>query len=357
MRVFVAAYPAILAVPFYLSSLARGTSQDDVGTLLESGVRLTRAERYAEAAEVFRRCVAIDAQSFEARYDLALALFALRRLPESREAIRPVQPTNDTERAAKLYVLGKIDEAAGDKAHARGEFSSAFSTAPTEENYALDYGLFLVREGDYQSAIATLARAATAHQQSPYLLLGLAMAQAFGGKRADAILTCRRIVTDDTVCSPALLLMAFSYYMSGEYQEAERAAASGLQMKVPPPYLYYLHAAALLKTGSTSYSRMLAELDEAQTNIANCTLCYFVRSKVHEAAGDIPSAIVDLTTIVTRVQPGFDQGWYRLAMLYRKQGRDRDAQTARARFEAIRANHTDPEVDLARGTMLSEMQR
>jgi tetratricopeptide (TPR) repeat protein len=325
--------------------------------LLATGIRLSQQERYAEAAEAFRQYLALNPRSFEARYDLVLALFAVRRFDEARETISQATPGHGSETAARLYLLGKIDDAVGNKNQARTELAAAFRAQPAEENFALDYGMLLVREGDYPAAIATFSRAAEAHPRSEYVLLGLAMAQAFGGKRDEAIVSCRRIIAIEPRFSPALLLMAFAHYMSGQYPEAERTAAAGLELASPAPYLYYVHAAALLKTNSAAYSRMLADLDEAERGIPSCTLCYVVKSKVHEAAGDIPAAVADLNVLVTRISPDFDQGWYRLALLYRRLGQDAEAQAARARFETIRASQGDAEVELVRGSLLGPERR
>ena len=325
--------------------------------LLSSGIRLAQEERYAEAADIFRRCLLQDPNSFEAHYDLALALFALGRLPESRQAIDqvPLQTTAETD--ARQYLLGKIDDAAGDTVRAREELSAAFRATSTDENRAIDYGVFLLRQGDYRTAAATFSGAMEVHRQSLYVQLGLAMAQAFGGLRTDAVLTCRRILQIRPNFSPALLLMAFAHYMSGAYPEAERVAAKGLQQSSPAPYLYYLHAAALEKMNSTSYHEMLGQLEEAERGIVSCTLCYFVSSKVHERAGDFPAAVADLRILVTRVAPGFDQAWYRLGVLYRREGREAEARAAFARFRTIRANGGDPEVELARGSLLPKEKR
>jgi tetratricopeptide (TPR) repeat protein len=352
---------SLSAIPFFIAALSTVPSHaqttDRSADLLATGMKLSEQERYAEAAEVFRRCVALNPRSFEAHYDLGLALFALRRIDEARQAMENVAPNDMAQNAARLYLLGKIDEAAGDKPRARRELAAAFKTDPSEENHALDYGMFLVRQGDWQNAIQAFARAAEAHPRSTYVLLGMAMAQAFGGKREDAIGTCRRIVRYDPKFSPALLVMAFAHYMSGEYSQSERAAAAGLQLPSAAPYLYYLQAAALLKLNSTSYSQMLADLDAAERGIPSCTLCYFVRSKVHEAAGDVAAAIADLNVLVTRIAPDFDQAWYRLATLYRKLGQTAEAQAARERFETIRASRADPELELARTSLAGQERR
>jgi len=215
----------------------------------------------------------------------------------------------------------------------------------------------MIRQTDYPGAMQVFARASQVHPQSPYVMLGLAMAQALGGKPGQAAETCKLILKNQPAFSPARLLMAFSHYMSGEYEQAERVAASGLRSSSASPYLYYVDAAALLKLNSADYTRMLQELDVAERGIQSCALCYFVRSKVHQAAGDLPAAILDLETLVSRIAPDFDQAWYRLASLYQRAGRQEDSRTARAKFEAIKTLESDPDSQLIRTMLLPSLRR
>jgi Flp pilus assembly protein TadD len=64
--------------------LAAEVAQNSFDSLLASGVKLAQQERYAEAVEVFEKCIKRDPESFEAHYNLALALFALERFSEAR---------------------------------------------------------------------------------------------------------------------------------------------------------------------------------------------------------------------------------------------------------------------------------
>jgi tetratricopeptide (TPR) repeat protein len=328
--------------------LASRTLQNTFDSLLESGVKLAQQERYGAAVELFEKCIARNPASFEAHYNLALALLALERFPEARQAMERVTVASPREQFARYYLLGKIDAALGKIPEAHRELSLAFEGSPDEENYALDLGLLMIRKSDYQHATQVFTRAAHIHPQSAYILLGLP---------AEAALTCKQILRNQPAFAPAELLSAFSHYVAGEYDETERVAASGLRSSSPSPYSYYVHAAALLKLNSTDYARMLRELAAAERGIPSCTLCYFERSKVHQAAGDMQAAIADLEILVTRIAPDFDQAWYRLAALYQRAGRQQDSVRARARFEAIKANNADPDTELIRTTLLPSLPR
>ena len=100
---------------------------------------------------------------------------------------------------------------------------------------------------------------------------------------------------------------------------------------------------------------MLHDLNEAKRGIPNCAFCYFAESKVHQEMGDEGAAIADLEELVTRVDAGFSQGWYRLANLYQRAGRHDDAGKALARFRSIKATQTDIEAEYLRKVFLSAL--
>ena len=123
-----------------------GRPHVELEVLLACGAKLAERERFEPARAVFARAVQEYPRSFEAHYNLALADIALRRFDEARAALEaPVEASKD-QQAAREYLRGKIHEAAGEPALAERCFTAAFSAAPEEENYALDLGMFYLRQ-------------------------------------------------------------------------------------------------------------------------------------------------------------------------------------------------------------------
>jgi tetratricopeptide (TPR) repeat protein len=122
-----------------------------------------------------------------------------------------------------------------------------------------------------------------------------------------------------------------------------------------PPFFYYLHAASLLKLNSKDYAVMLHDLEEANRQISRCTFCYFALSKVHQDMGDDAAAIADLETLVTRVDPEFSQGWYRLGNLYRRLGRAEEAAKALEKCGNIKSEQSAHELEYLRKLFLSAL--
>jgi tetratricopeptide (TPR) repeat protein len=331
--------------------LARPHVELDV--LLETGAKLAEREYYAPAAEVFGRCAKDYPHNFEAHYNLALAEFALRRYAEAQKALDGLDAMPKSEQLARDYLRGKILDALGQTEQAERSLTAAFNGAPEQENYGLDLGLFFLRRQLYAKAVATLEATAKYHPDSIYVALGLALAQVFGDDPPRAVATCRKILAKDPDFSPARLLLVVAFYMNGENENCARETAAAISRPVAPPYLYYLHAASLLKLNSKEYAAMLKDLDAANRGIPGCAFCYFTLSKVHQELGDDAAAMADLETLVGRIDPEFAQGWYRLGNLYQRAGRRDDAERTLGKFRAIKSVQTDRETDYLRKVFLS----
>jgi tetratricopeptide (TPR) repeat protein len=327
----------------------------DLEVLLETGASLAERELFEPARAVFARGVTDYPQSFEARYNLALANFALLRFSEAQTALNDAGPLSTEQQLAREYLRGKLYDALGQVDLAEKSFLAAFHGAPHQENYALDLGLHYLRRHLYAKSLETLQAATKSHPDSIYLELGLGLAQVLGDDPPRAIATCRRILAKEPNFGSARLLLVAAFYLNGENQNCAAETAAALRRPGAPPYLYYLHAAALLKLNSKEYGIMLHDLEEANRGIPRCAFCYFAQSKVHQEMGDDSAAIADLDQLVTRVDPEFSQGWYRLASLYQHAGRPGDSAKALARFRTIKTTQTDREMEYLRNVFLSAL--
>jgi len=327
----------------------------ELEVLLETGTKLADRERFESARAVFARAVSDYPQSFEARYDMALADFALSRFSEAETALDGARELSKEQSLAREYLRGKLYDAMGQTELAERSFLTAFHGSPQQENYALDLGLYYLRRHLYAKALETLTMAAKYHPDSIYLELGLGLAQVLGDDPPRAIATCRRILAKEPNFGMARLLLVLAFYMNGENQNCAAETAAALRQPGAPPYLYYLHAASLLRLNSKEYAVMLHDLNEANRGIPDCAFCYFAQSKVHQEMGDEGAAIADLEQLVTRVDREFSQGWYRLANLYQHAGRHDDATKAIERFRSIKSQQTDRETEYLRKIFLSAL--
>ncbi|HXJ38512.1 MAG TPA: tetratricopeptide repeat protein [Bryobacteraceae bacterium] len=323
--------------------------------LLEFGAKLAEGEQYEMANAVFARAVHDYPRNFEAHYNLALADVALRRFDEARAVLEAPVELSGEQRLAREYLRGKVHEATGQPALAERCYTAAFSGAPQQENYALDLGLFYLRQRNHAKARETLAAGVRYHQKSIYLLLGMGLAEYLDNDPPGAAETCSRILTIEPQFAPAQLLRAVAHYTSGENEKCLKESAAVINRPGAPPYLYYLHAASLLKLGSKDYGAMLADLEVAAHAMTDCSFCYLALSRVHQEMGNERAAIADLEILVERVDREFSNGWYRLANLYQHAGRTADAAGALKRFESIKTAHTNSEAEYLGKFLLPEL--
>lgn len=325
-----------------------------IDVVLACGVKLARAEFFEPARALFARGAKEYPRNFEVHYNLALADIALRRFDEARTALEAPFQLSKHEQLAREYLRGKIYDATGEIARAQGCFTAAFHGAPQEENYALDLGLFYLRQRDHRRALETLAVGAKYHPQSLYLLLAAGLAEYLDNDPPAAAAAGRKILALQPGFGPAQLLLAVAYYTNGEYEKCLRETAAAISRSGAPPYLYYLHTASMLQMNSQDYPTMLRDLEAANREMPRCAFCYFALSKVHQQMGNERAAISDLETLVHEVDPAFPNGWYRLATLYKHAGRFADAAWAQEKFNVIQSAQGDREAEYLRKFFLSE---
>ena len=328
--------------------------QLDPDFLLAVGGQFVQHDQYAEAALAFSRCVQDHPSVFEAHYNLALAEFAEGKLAEALAVLEAAPHNSAAQGLALLYLRGKVEDGLGRKTEAERDLKAAFSGAPQQENYALDLGLYYLQQHAYDQAAGVLERGATLNPRSPFLRLGLSLAQFLGGREVQSLASAEELLKAQPDFSPAILLVAFVLDVNGKLEDAEKLAAQGLARPRPTAYLYYLHATILVKLGSKDYDRILRELALAGREIPNCGLCSLTASKVHEAQGRLPAATADLEQAV-RFAPDYADAWYRLASLYERIGRKTDAAQARMRFERLKADKEDRETDMLRKVFLQTL--
>jgi len=323
--------------------------------LLErAGIAFAEKGLYSEASRAFERSVRDYPSLFEGYYNLALAELGLDRLPQALKVIEEAPHRSEEESTARLYLRGKIEASLGQMQSAGQDLAAAFEKAPGQENYALDLGLVDLRAHAYPQAERVFARGSDLNPQSPYLGLGLALAQFLGGRTSQSVESARRLLAAAPDFSPARLLLGFTLYFDGNLDGAREVAQEGLKRGTPDPYLYYLDAAILQKQHVREYARILADLSVAEKNIPGCALCYVASGRSHEEQSDLPAALSDFQKAV-QFAPDLSEGWYHLASVSERMGKTTEAAQARAHFQQMKENLDEREKEIMRGVFLQSL--
>jgi tetratricopeptide (TPR) repeat protein len=322
--------------------------------LLRAGIAFAQKGLFGEAARAFSRCVRDYPARFEGHYNLALAELAQEHLSQAFAAIDRAPAHSEEELIARNYLRGKIEASLGRTGPAIQDLSAAFEKDPGQENYALDLGLTYLRAHDYPESERVFAKGSALNPHSPYLLLGLALAQFLDGHRSQSMDASRKVLAIDPGFSPARLLLGFTLYFDGKLDEARQVAGDGLKLPNPDPYLYYLEAATLFKQHGPEHAQILGDLAAAEKSIPDCALCFVTSGKVHEEQDELQEALSDLRKAV-QLAPDLSEGWYHLAAVDSRLGNAAEAANARRHFQAMKANADEREKEMMRGVLLKSL--
>jgi tetratricopeptide (TPR) repeat protein len=124
---------------------------------MQLGLLLTDHAAYALAIPVFRRILEADSGSYEAGYNLALALFLTDDTQSAEGALKRLLVQHDT---AELHdLLGQVYEKHEQYQEAIPEFERAVSIDPGNEDFRFDYGLILIECRALYLAVDVLTQA------------------------------------------------------------------------------------------------------------------------------------------------------------------------------------------------------
>jgi len=127
-------------------------------THIGKGYELVQNDRFAEAAQEFRAALAIEPGAGNARYQLAVCLFAVGERDASRKEFERL--TKETQNDASVaYYLARLDLAAGDSAGAIRHLAPLMAHPPFPDA-AFYLGSAYLAHGDREHAIHWLRKAA-----------------------------------------------------------------------------------------------------------------------------------------------------------------------------------------------------
>lgn len=138
--------------------VAQGQSGRDTSTAhVGRGYELVQNDRFAEAAEEFRAALALDPGAVQVRYQLAVCLFAVGELDESRKEFLRLLALTDRDPKV-IYYLGRLDLLAGNSDGAIRHFESIVENPPFPDT-TFYLGSACLDKRDTKSAIEWLHKA------------------------------------------------------------------------------------------------------------------------------------------------------------------------------------------------------
>ncbi len=270
---------------------AAGESTTNFEALMAAGLGLADCEDYAGAAHVLEKARALRPDEASVTYNLALAQYKMGDLAAALKTL-------DSARAGEpdaVYLRAKVLDGLG-KSEGASDFAAACRTRPENESYCADAALAAIRQQKFLEAVALLQPSIEKSPDSVALLALLGLAQFRLGRYQDAIRSYASSLNRDPGVDASREGLGFLYYVTGDLEKARVVVEQGLQNPKADFYLAYLDA-----------------------------------------------------IILYRLSPQLRMPYYKMAQIFARQGRARDAEAARRKFSAL-GNQREEEI-LTRQTL------
>jgi tetratricopeptide (TPR) repeat protein len=322
-------------------SAADGTTNFEA--LATAGLGLADCEDYVSAARVLLRAHALKPDVESVTYNLALAQYKSGSTESSLESLRSIPAENQPD---VLHLRGKVLEDLG-KADGAGDLTAACRMSPDNEGFCADAALSAIRQERFADALAVLEPSLEKSPGSLSLLPLIGLAQFRLGRYHDAISSYTAALEKDASIDASREGLGFLYYVTGDLEKARAVIEEGLKNPKADFYLAHLEAMVLYRLSPQLRSKAKEAVDRAIEVNGRFAPSYFLRGKIRMDQSDFPGALGDFERAVER-DPKYPLPYYKMAQIYARQGRAREAEDARRKFSEL-GNLREDEI-LARQT-------
>jgi tetratricopeptide (TPR) repeat protein len=297
--------------------------------LVAAGLGLADCEDYPGAARVLEKARSMQPDSESVTYNLALAQYKMGDLPaalKTLDSIRAIEPD-------AVYLRGKVLDGLGKPAGA-SEFAVACRAQPGNESFCADAALAAIRQQKFLDAVALLEPAIEKLPGSVTLLPLLGLAQFRLGRYQEAIRSYTGSLGKDPSLDASREGLGFLYYVTGDLETARAVVEQGLRNPKADFYLAYLDAIVLYRLSPQLWTRAAAAVERAIQVNTKFAPAYFQRGKIRMEQNDAAGALADFER-AAELDPKYPLPYYKMAQIYARQGRVRDAEAARHKFSAL----------------------
>ena len=238
----------------FVSSIQQGQQMEQLAnTALSQGMDLYRDEKYAEAADAFRRSVALSPTSPYAQTSadyMASSYIKIGRIDKAAEAYKTsmqLDPTSD----APVVKLANLYFAEGQYRDAQIHYEKAVRLNPSANNY-FSLGQTHLSMGDYLEAESDFTRVQRMEPRSVNGYYGLGQAYNKMERYDDAVLQFQAAIAQDGEFFTAHAELGYNYADMGQMEDAQELVSfleendadladtlSRYMYKVDPPQIMF----------------------------------------------------------------------------------------------------------------------
>jgi tetratricopeptide (TPR) repeat protein len=206
--------------------------------------------------------------------------------------------------------------------------------APGNEVFCADAALAAIRQERFPDAIAVLGPSLEKSPGSLSLLPLMGLAQFRLGRYHDAISSYTAALGKDASVDASREGLGFLCYVTGDLEKARAVIEEGLKNPKADFYLAHLEAMVLYRLSPQLRSKALDAVDRALQANGKFAPSYFLRGKIRMDQNDFPGALDDFEHAV-ELDAKYPLPYYKMAQIYTRQGRTREAEDARHKFSEL----------------------
>jgi tetratricopeptide (TPR) repeat protein len=315
-----------------LDLLLSSASYED---LLRAGSRWGEIGHFPTATRAFERALQIRPDSYDARFNLAFALFQTGALDRARASLDSIDRTQAQSHADYHYLRGKIELALQHPQVAAEEYLQAIHLQPDNESLCMDAGLLYSRHEDYEKSLEAFQTCVQRLPDSIPVETGLGLAYFQLGKYSGAIDAFKKVIALRPEADAACEALVFLLYLTGHLEEGRRILEARMRDKDSDYYIYFLHAFVLLRLDARgNQAAALRSLERSLELSPKFAPAYYQRAKIVFERGETANALKDLE-VATTLDPNYAQPYSLMAQIYFKLGKRQAAEQAAAKSVAL----------------------
>jgi tetratricopeptide (TPR) repeat protein len=317
------------ASPLY-SAAAEATT--DSGALTAIGIGLGECQAYADAAHVLEKAHRIDPASASTTWNMALAEYKAGAFDQVLTSLDALPGGSESAQPEVLYLRGKAMQAL--KRPGASVILAQACRARPQEEYCSDAAIFLMREGQLPQAAELLELELRNQQPTAAALSMVGLVQFRLGRYHDAIKSYTQAIQCDAALAAPREGLAFLLYMTGDLETARATAEEAMKTPGVNFYVPYLHALILWRISHRFGPDALTSLAASLQKDPNFAPAYFLRGKIRAENNDLDGALTDFQTAAS-LDTKYALPWYKMAQVYRRQGRVDEAKRAERQFATL----------------------
>jgi len=323
-----------------LESLLHTAAYSD---LLEAGSRMGEAGELELAVAAFERAAALQPDRYDAKFDLAFALFRLGRYADAMNTLDQIPAAQSEGQPDYHYLRGKVELALEHPQAAAEQYALGLRQQPDNESLCTDAGLLHSRFEDFWKALEVFQSCAQKLPDSVPIETGLGLTYFRLGKYPDAIAAFRKVLSLRPEADAAREALGFLLYVTSSFAEARQVLEQRLASREVDYYLPFLEALVLLRLDPREYrAQALDSLERSIRLNAKFAPAYFQRGKLEWEMGDATSSLADLE-LATKLDPDYAQPYYLMAQIYYKRGKKDQAEQAQEKSAALNREREETE--------------